>query len=608
MHFCAQKGIRDVDAGHSSDCSGWGEATAGAGPGGWLIENSTLYLTVLDALTGDSPEFRPACLDCIYWRAHTRPQRGEHSLNLQVGCALFIRRNSGCGASGEREDKDVAMYGMGTAERLSGLDASFLYLERKEIPLHMAGVFLFDGPLPFDDFVRRMDSQLHLIPRYRQVVCAPPYNVGYPVWRDDPEFDIGRHIFPVHLEAPGGRAELEDLTGRTLSTLMDRSKPLWDLRVVDGLKDGRGALIVRIHHSLADGIAGAALVLKVMLSATPETSWAGRKPRVRMPPKPASEPSLVAAIASAIGSSLGHLIDAGTGAVSIGQTLLRDRKTLSESSAVLAELAGSVERLPFNKRRSGDRQFCWTEVELADVQAVRAAAGGSVNDVVLTVLTRALAHYVQAHGETVDHRMMRIVCPVSLRQDNGESLGNRLSFLVVALPLDVANPVSLLQTVAVRTATMKKVRAADALSVVANCFGIAPPAVQAMLWRGISEVTLPLPLFNMICTNIPGSPEPLYCVGRRLLTWYPQVPTGYDLGINCAVTSYCGKLSFGLIADTQAAPDVKRLRDFLKVSSTNCATRRVCACSASPGRGGRSLGRRRKPAATRRSCYNKVRF
>src|SRR6516164_9310565 len=154
---------------------------------------------------------------------------------------------------------------------LSGADAAFLYLERKEIPLHIACVAIFEGVIPFEEFVANIDSKLHLIPRYQQVAVDPPFHIGYPTWEWDQNFDIRRHIFRARLEPPGGEAQLEALAGRILSQVMDRSKPLWDIHVVEGLKDGRSALIPRVHHALADGISGAAL-LKVMLDPTPEGS------------------------------------------------------------------------------------------------------------------------------------------------------------------------------------------------------------------------------------------------------------------------------------------------------------------------------------------------
>ena len=453
------------------------------------------------------------------------------------------------------------------SRRLSAVDAAFLYLERREIPLHMACVCVFDGPLPFEEFVASIEAKIHLIPRYTQIVEMPAYNLTYPIWKDDPYFDIRRHIFHVSLEPPGGEAELEALAGRILSQLMDRNKPLWDIYVIDGLDGGRGAMLARVHHSLADGVTGVAL-MNVLFDPTPEGSLAVPKVRVR-PPKPPAEPSLVETIGKVISGTLDTLFAAEVGFVGMARAILGNG---SESSftglvGVLPELAASVERLPFNKRCGGDRKFCWAEFDLAEAQAIRRFAGGTINDVILAVLTAALARYLKRHRQSIVNRFVRIVCPVSLRhgEQNGV-LGNQISFLPVALPLDVADPVQRLRGVARRMETMKRGRAADLVAVAAACIASAPPALQALFWTVISQATLPLPLFNMICTNIPGSSTPLYTVGRRMIATYPQVPTGYELGINCAVQSYDGKLFFGLISDAHVAPDVGRLRDYLYVA------------------------------------------
>jgi diacylglycerol O-acyltransferase len=461
----------------------------------------------------------------------------------------------------------LATPGEETACRLSAVDASFLYLERKEIPLHMAIVAIFDGPIPFKKFAASIESKLPLIPRYRQVVHAPPYNLGHPIWEEDGHFDIRRHIFRVHVDPPGGEAELEALAGRILTPLMDRSKPLWDFYIVEGLKDGRGALIARMHHALADGILGTEL-LRVLLSATPDGSSPIRKPRARPRKTPASSPSLVDTVISAVEGSLQGFRAAEEGLLGLAETMLGDGRELKGLVDLLPEFARSVERLPFNKPCGGARKFCCAELDLADVQAVRQAAGGTVNDVILTVLTRALARYVKLHKESVVNRFVRIVCPVNLRRgDQAGTAGNELSFLPVALPMDVRDPVQMLQAVAARTQAMKNGKAADMVALAASCIAAAPPALQELFWKGITQITLPLPLFNIICTNVGGlSPVPLYAAGRRMIASYPQVPTGYELGIGCAVQSYDGKLFFGLIADAQVAPDVGRLRDFLYAS------------------------------------------
>jgi diacylglycerol O-acyltransferase len=211
--------------------------------------------------------------------------------------------------------------------------------------------------------------------------------------------------------------------------------------------------------------------------------------------------------------------------------------------------------------------FCWTECSFEEVQAIRNKVGTTINDVFLAVVARALARYVKRHGQPVENRFVRIVCPISLRRDGPQdSLGNQISFIPVALPLDIEDPVALLKAVAMRTQIMKSAGAAQLISLAASWLGSAPPPLQALFWQAIPQVPLPVPLLNMICTNVPGSPTPLYSVGKRMLALYPQVPTGYELGIGCAAQSYDGKIFFGLTADSVAAPDVHRLRDFIRTS------------------------------------------
>ncbi|MBZ5617479.1 MAG: wax ester/triacylglycerol synthase family O-acyltransferase [Acidobacteriia bacterium] len=454
------------------------------------------------------------------------------------------------------------------SRRLSASDAAFLYLERPEIPLNVACVCVFDGAIPFEEFVANIDSKLHFIPRYMQIAVSPPFDIGYPTWEDDLYFDIRRHVFPVSLDAPGGEAELQALAGRILSGVMDRRKPLWEIYVVDGLEGGRGALIARLHHALVDGVAGVAL-LKVMLDPTPERSHAVPKPRVPARKAAAPERGLAEALAGAVRGSLENLIAAEEGILDFTQALLSDhmQNGIKELVSLLPEVAAATPRLPCNKPCTGDRLFCWTEVDFADVQAIRKAVGCKVNDVFLTVLTRALTRYAKLHRQPVENRLLRVVCPVSVRRDDQqESLGNRITFLPVVLPMDVPDPLEMLRAVTARMETMKSTRAAELVAIAGAWLGSAPPPLQKLFWGGLPALMFPSPLFNIICTNVPGSPVPLYSVGRRMIASYPQVPTGYELGIGCAVQSYDGKMFFGLTADSHAAPDVKKLRDFIQVS------------------------------------------
>ena len=451
------------------------------------------------------------------------------------------------------------------SRRLSAIDAAFLYLERKEIPLHIAGLCIFEDAIPFAPFLKAIDSKLHLLPRYRQVIADPPLHIGYPTWEDYAGFDIRRHIFHETLDAPGGQAQLEALAGRILSHVMDRRKPLWDIHVIDGLENGRGAMLVRVHHALADGIAGASL-LKIILDPDPRASHAVRKPRYR-PTPPGDNHSITDAITSAVQSSLESMIAAEAVLMDFAQSLFdaRTKDALQKLVDLLPELAASSERFPFNKPCSGERTFCWTEFSLDEVLEIRERLGGTVNDVILTVITRAVARYILLHGEAVNGRFLRVICPVNARHgDHGESLGNQISFLPIALPLGIKDPVRMFRAVAERTEIMKNAHAAHLIALLGTWLGAAPPPLQSLFWSSIPQVMLPLPLFNLICTNVPGPAQALYALGHKMIASYPHVPTGYELGVNIAVQSYDGQMYCGLTADAHVVPDAGKLRDFVQ--------------------------------------------
>lgn len=453
------------------------------------------------------------------------------------------------------------------SRRMSTIDAAFLYLERKEIPLHIAGVCVFESTIPFEEFVSAMDSKLHLLPRYRQVVLEPAFHLGYPTWQDAPDFDIRNHIVHMTVDAPGQEPELEALAGRILTQVMDRRKPLWDISVIDGLAQGRGAIIVRVHHALADGIAGASL-MKIILDQDPSAGRLHRPPRFH-PERVEPGGTLSDALTSAVHSSLESMIAAEAVLMDFAQALFdaRTQDAFQKLLPLLPELTASSERFPFNKPCSGERRFCWTEFPFDDVAKIREVCGGTFNDVVLSVVTRAVARYIVLHGEKVKGRFLRVVCPVSMRHDDGgESLGNQISFLPVALPLDIQNPVKMLKAVATRTEIMKSARAAHLVALMGAWLGAAPPPLQALFWGAIPQVTLPLSLFNMICTNVPGSKTPLYALGRKMIAMYPHVPTGHELGVNIAVQSYDSRVFCGLTADAHVVPDAGKLRDFIQVS------------------------------------------
>jgi len=489
--------------------------------------------------------------------------------NLPVNNSLRSRRRAGeAGGSATRlpHRNESGPQTVVPTRTLSAMDAAFLYLERKELPLAIACLTIFDGPIPFEEFMAQVASRLRWVPRYRQIVVAPPLNMDLPTWEEDKHFDIRRHVFRVVLDPPGGEKQLEALIARIFSQLLDRKKPLWEIYVVDGLKDGRNAVIWRLHHALADGISANRL-LDIFLDTTPDGSASFQPP---LPRRPAvSEPAKAGGIAGAFQTTLKSLIATERGLLGFTQALLGDSTKDGSKSLVslLPEFMASVERLPFNKPCREGRKFCWAEFDMAEVKAIREVAGARVNDVILAMLTLALARYVKLHKESIVNRLVRVLCPVNLRKPGEEeSMGNQISFMPVALPLDVRDPIEMLRAVAVRTEAMKNSGAAALVGLMAFSIAKMPPPLQSVFWWWLGNLILPVPLFNTICTNMPGPPQTLYALGRRMIATYPQVPTGYELGINLAIESYDGKLFFGLIADAHAAPDVDRLRDFLYVA------------------------------------------
>jgi WS/DGAT/MGAT family acyltransferase len=454
--------------------------------------------------------------------------------------------------------------------RFGALDAAFLNFECKEMPLHIGGVCVFDGAIPFDHFVATIESKLDLIPRYREKVMFPFLNIGYPTWHYDPDFDIRRHIFHVQLEAPGDTAQLRELAGRIFTPLLDRSKPLWEMHVVDGLAGGRSALICKVHHCIVDGVAGIGL-MNVMLDPSPEQPRLPRRKPYR-PPKPPDSASLfLDAFTDSLAQLPGRLSDFRDGLRGYGSLLRTDNAAALGLERVvdrMPELLSPLEHLPFNRRCSGERRVFWTEFPFAEARAIRTACGCTVNDVVLTVVAGAVAKYTMLHGQTVKNRFFRPMVPVNVRpqEDAIGAFGNLISLMLVTLPLGIRDPIARIQHIHEMTQAMKGARTPELLRAGLAWLAILPPPVQAFLAGNLSWLNTPIPLFHMVCTNVPGPQLPLYTCGRRMVACYPHVPTGMDVGISVAIESYDQKLYFALTTDALAAPDGGRRVEFLEAS------------------------------------------
>lgn len=447
----------------------------------------------------------------------------------------------------------------------SWADALFLYLERPGQPLSIASVSIFEGAMPLKTCRDFVESKLFLVPRYRQHVVFPAFNIGLPSWQFDPNFDIRNHIHQVTLRH-GTERDLKALASKIVSTHLDRQRPLWDLTLVRGLEGNRTGLIVRIHHCLADGIAGLAIV-NVLMDPSPLTPPLARK-QPALPAPPARDPGaqLLDGLMKSYFSAVKGALTLQSEALNIVQEMLANPSgPVNDLMKVMPELALPADRLPFNVVCHGPQKFGWTEVPMAEIQAIRQHCGGTVNDVILTIMTATIRRYAQLRGVRVKGRSARIMIPVNVRgSGNAKELGNRISFLPVTIPLDIRDPLQLFAFVRERMEMLKRSRAAELVGFAGGLFSTIPSAIWAALGPVASQ--LPLSLCNTIITNIPGPQVPLYFVGHKMLSWYPYVPIGGEMGVNCAILSYNGVAYFGFTCDVNAVPDPENLEKFLTTS------------------------------------------
>ena len=444
-------------------------------------------------------------------------------------------------------------------------DALFLYVEREGQPLNIAGVSVFEGEIKRADLIKFIASKLPLIPRYLQRVVFPPLDFGLPSWELDPNFDIRNHIHQVKLPH-GTEQELKALAGKIVSTRLDRQRPLWDFTLAP-LADGRTGMVTRIHHCLVDGIAGIG-VMNVIMDSTPNPVPVSHK---KAKAKPAAPPRDAGAVfldrlAKSYFSAVSGALSLESELLTMAQEAVTDPTgPVTEMVRMMSELATPAERLPFNQVCTGPQKFAWTEFPLAEIKAIKNTFGGTVNDVVLAAVTLAFGRYAEKRGVDLKGRSIRIVIPVNVRGDGSPTeLGNQISFVPVPVPLDVRDPQKLLTIVRERVEFLKRARAAEFVGLLGGLMSAMPTA----FWANVGPVAsqLPISLCNIICTNVPGPQVPLYLMGHQMLKWYPWVPIGGLMGINCAILTYNGTAFLGFTGDVHAAPDLEALETFADLS------------------------------------------
>lgn len=449
--------------------------------------------------------------------------------------------------------------------QLSWGDALFLYLEREGAPLNIASVSVFDGEIPLDACTWFIESKLPLIPRYYQKVVTPPLNTGLPNWEYDSNFDVRNHVHEVTLKR-GSEAELKAVAGKILGQVMDRRMPLWDFTLVRDLKGGRTGVIARVHHCLADGVAGVGL-MNVIMDQNPEApSPPKRAVRFRAPRRRDPVTSLADGLVGSYSNFVERTLTAQADLLTIAQKILAQNQDTpsGQLGQYFPELLLPTERLCFNVTCRGPQKYVWAEMPLADIKKIKEKCGTTVNDVVLAVVTTAIRRYAESHGDSLKEKMLRMMVPVNLRNGHVSELGNRISLLPVSVPLGIHHPRKLIFAVHGRMEFLKRAPLAEFFSLAGNLVGATATALQAI--AGPIAGTLPLTVFNLVCTNVPGPQVPLYLMGHKMLHWYPYVPVGGEMAVNCAILTYNGTAYFGFTGDAHAAPDLAQLEKLLRLT------------------------------------------
>jgi diacylglycerol O-acyltransferase len=440
-------------------------------------------------------------------------------------------------------------------DRLTPVDASFLHQEGPASHMHIGGLTIVEGPPPaMDEFLAQIRRRLHLVPRYRHKLAYTALDSGRPVWIDDPSFNLDYHIRHTALPAPGHFDQLQELTARIFSQQLDRSKPLWEMWLIEGLEDDRFALITKTHHSLIDGIAGVdlATVLFDLSPDPPPLSHSGRQPWSPHP-EPGATQLVAAGLIGAVRAGLALAEGALDALAHPDRALTRAREAAEGVGEIVWAGLNPAPETPLNVPIGPHRRFVAVSGQLDDFKAVKNVFGATVNDVILAVVAGALRTFLISRGRRTEGVELRALVPVSVRTEGEQSHGgNRIVVMRGPLPVYIADPIDRLRFVSQAMDGLKESKQALGAEVISGAQSFAPPTILAQA----SRLNFSTRLFNLIVTNVPGPQFPLYVLGREMLQAIPVafLPENHALAI--AIMSYNGQLNFGLLGDFDALPDI----------------------------------------------------
>ena len=439
-------------------------------------------------------------------------------------------------------------------DRLTAVDASFLTNESSASHMHVGAILIFEGPPPrYTDLVEHVRSRLPLVPRFRQKLVVPPLEAGRPLWADDVNFNLTYHIRHTALPDPGGEEELKKLAGRIFSQQLDRLKPLWELWLVQNLERDRFALLTKTHHAMVDGVSGVdigTVLFDLEREAEPltlEDDWV-----------PQPEPGTTELVARGIADAVATPVKLAERAVEVVRnpetTARRAVEALEGIGEIVSAFADPAPDVPLNEEIGPHRRYLWARSELATFKRIKDSLGGTVNDVVLAVVTGALREWLHVRRIRTEGLELRALVPVSIRsQDERGDLGNRIALMRGPLPVYIEDPVRRLRTISDAMAGLKRSKQALGAEVISRFNDFAPPTILAQA----SRINFSTRLFNLIVTNVPGPQMPLYVLGKELEDVFPVAFLPQNHGLAVAIMSYNGKVGFGLLADYDCMEDVE---------------------------------------------------
>ena len=448
-------------------------------------------------------------------------------------------------------------------QRLSGLDASFLYLETSDQPMHVCSIMDVDtstmpGGYTFDRLRDALALRIKAMPEFREKLANSPLNLDHPVWVDDDSFDIDRHLHRIGLPPPGGRAELAEICGHIASLPLDRRRPLWEMWVIEGVagtdchRDGRLAVMTKVHHAGVDGVTGANLMSQ--LCSTEADAPA---------PDPvdgvggASDWQIAAGGLVRFATRPLHLANLVPDTVSsVVATLQRARQGLAMARPFAAP------RTVFNAKISGRRNIAYAELDLEDVKAVKNHFGVKVNDVVMALVSGALRQYLGERNELPDSSLVASV-PVSVHGKSDRPGRNQVSAMFSSLHTQIADPAERLKAIAEANSVAKEHSSAIGASLLQDWSQFAGPAMFGIAMRlyARSRLTDSVPVHNLVVSNVPGPQVPLYLLGCEVKAMYPLGPIFHGSGLNITAMSLQGKLDVGLISCPDLLPDLWEMAD-----------------------------------------------